>query len=107
MSSGDRLPQLRPLIEQSHCSHETVAARGQRRAVAVSGNGRVTIEIDKRHRRAYDTGALVARRVEQLTAHEHIGRADEARYLAALTQELEEPSKGKLDAYLKPFIRKG
>jgi cell filamentation protein len=24
-----------------------------------------------------------------------------------LTEELEEPGKGKLDAYLKPFIRKG
>jgi cell filamentation protein len=28
-------------------------------------------------------------------------------YLAALTLELEEPGKGKLDAYLKPFTRKG
>lgn len=26
---------------------------------------------------------------------------------AALTEELEQPGKGKLDAYLKPFIRKG
>ncbi|MCA1364089.1 Fic family protein [Bradyrhizobium sp. IC3069] len=32
---------------------------------------------------------------------------DKVQYLAALTQELEEPGKGKLDAYLKPFIRKG
>lgn len=32
---------------------------------------------------------------------------DKDQYLAALTQELEEPGKGKLDAYLKPFIRKG
>lgn len=31
---------------------------------------------------------------------------DKDQYLAALTQELEEPGKGKLDAYLKPFIRK-
>lgn len=32
---------------------------------------------------------------------------DKDKYLAALTEELEEPGKGKLDAYLKPFIRKG
>jgi cell filamentation protein len=32
---------------------------------------------------------------------------DKDKYLAALTQELEEPGRGKLDAYLKPFIRKG
>jgi cell filamentation protein len=32
---------------------------------------------------------------------------DKDQYLTALTQELEEPGKGKLDAYLKPFIRKG
>lgn len=32
---------------------------------------------------------------------------DKDQYLAALTQELEEPGKGKLDAYLKPFIRRG
>ncbi|WP_448028713.1 Fic/DOC family protein [Bradyrhizobium liaoningense] len=31
---------------------------------------------------------------------------DKDQYLAALTQELEEPGKSKLDAYLKPFIRK-
>jgi cell filamentation protein len=31
---------------------------------------------------------------------------DKDKYLAALTEELEEPGKGKLDAYLKPFIRK-
>ncbi|WP_448040325.1 Fic/DOC family protein [Bradyrhizobium liaoningense] len=31
---------------------------------------------------------------------------DKDQYLAALTQELEEPGKGKLDAYLRPFIRK-
>ena len=28
-------------------------------------------------------------------------------YLSALTEELESPSKGKLDSYLKPFIRDG
>lgn len=28
-------------------------------------------------------------------------------YLAALSQELDEPGKGKLDTYLKPFVRKG
>lgn len=32
---------------------------------------------------------------------------DKDEYLAALTEEIEEPGKGKLDAYLKPFIRKG
>ena len=32
---------------------------------------------------------------------------DKDQYLAALTQELEEPGKGKLDAYLRPFMRKG
>jgi len=32
---------------------------------------------------------------------------DKDQYLAALTQELEQPSKGKLDAYLRSFIRKG
>jgi cell filamentation protein len=32
---------------------------------------------------------------------------DKDKYLAALTEELEGPGKGKLDAYLKPFIRKG
>jgi cell filamentation protein len=32
---------------------------------------------------------------------------DKDQYLAALSQELEEPGKGKLDAYLKHFIRKG
>jgi cell filamentation protein len=32
---------------------------------------------------------------------------DKDQYLAALTEELEQPGKGKLDAYLKPFIRKG
>jgi len=32
---------------------------------------------------------------------------DKDKSLAALTEELEEPGKGKLDAYLKPFIRKG
>lgn len=32
---------------------------------------------------------------------------DKDQYLAALTQELDEPGKGKLDAYLQPFIRKG
>ncbi len=32
---------------------------------------------------------------------------DKDKYLAALTDELEAPGKGKLDAYLKPFIRKG
>jgi len=32
---------------------------------------------------------------------------DKDKYLAALTEELEEPGKGKLDAYLKAFIRKG
>ncbi|MDA9537745.1 cell filamentation protein Fic [Bradyrhizobium sp. CCBAU 21362] len=32
---------------------------------------------------------------------------DKDQYLAALAQELEEPDKGKLDAYLKPFTRKG
>ncbi|WP_028136201.1 Fic/DOC family protein [Bradyrhizobium japonicum] len=32
---------------------------------------------------------------------------DKDEYLAALTEELEEPGKGKLDAYLKSFIRKG
>ena len=31
---------------------------------------------------------------------------DKDKYLAALTEELEKPGKGKLDAYLKPFIRK-
>lgn len=31
---------------------------------------------------------------------------DKDQYLAALTQELEEPGKGTLDAYLKQFIRK-
>lgn len=32
---------------------------------------------------------------------------DKDNYLAALTEELEEPGKGKLDAYLKPFIGRG
>jgi cell filamentation protein len=32
---------------------------------------------------------------------------DKDEYLAALTEEIEQPGKGKLDAYLKPFIRKG
>ncbi|UPJ58719.1 Fic family protein [Bradyrhizobium sp. 192] len=32
---------------------------------------------------------------------------DKDKYLAALTEELEAPGKGKLDAYLKPFVRKG
>lgn len=32
---------------------------------------------------------------------------DKDQYLAALTEELEEPGKGELDTYLKPFIRKG
>jgi cell filamentation protein len=32
---------------------------------------------------------------------------DKDRYLAALTHELEEPGKGKLDAHLQPFVRKG
>jgi cell filamentation protein len=31
---------------------------------------------------------------------------DKADYLAALTKELDDPDKGHLDAYLKPFIRK-
>jgi len=30
---------------------------------------------------------------------------DKAAYLSALTKELDEPGKGHLDAYLKPFIR--
>jgi cell filamentation protein len=32
---------------------------------------------------------------------------DKDKYLAALTKELEEPDKGKLDAYLKPIVREG
>lgn len=32
---------------------------------------------------------------------------DKDKYLAALTEELGKPGKGTLDAYLKPFVRKG
>jgi cell filamentation protein len=35
------------------------------------------------------------------------GSTNKNDYLAALTQELEAPGKGHLDAYLKPFIQKG
>jgi cell filamentation protein, protein adenylyltransferase len=59
----------------------------------LDGNGRTIMVVH----------AVLAQRAEFSIDWAATAKVD---YLSALTKELDEPSKGHLDAYLKPFIRK-
>ena len=59
----------------------------------LDGNGRTIVVIH----------AVLAQRAGLSIDWASTGKAD---YLSALTEELDDPGKGHLDAYLKPFIRK-
>lgn len=59
----------------------------------LDGNGRAIMVIH----------AILAQRAGISIDWAATGKAD---YLSALTKELDDPGKGHLDAYLKPFIRK-
>ncbi|QAU44156.1 Fic/DOC family protein [Bradyrhizobium guangzhouense] len=85
--------------------------RGQDKAFMVEKPGEVMGYLAYGHPFLDGNGRTIMLIHAELARRAGIGIAwvatDKDKYLAALTEELEEPGKGKLDAYLKPFIRKG
>ncbi|WP_027535347.1 Fic family protein [Bradyrhizobium sp. WSM3983] len=85
--------------------------KGQDKAFMVEKPGEVMGYLAYGHPFLDGNGRTIMLIHAELARRANIGidwaATDKDQYLAALTQELEEPGKGKLDAYLKPFTRKG